>query len=253
MRELIQKELKTIEKAHDVRIIYACESGSRAWGFPSSDSDYDVRFIYMHPPDWYLTVTERDDVLERPPNKEIDISGWDVRKALQLLRRSNPPLLEWLSSPVVYRSDDSAIAPFITLSRKSFLPETACHHYLSMARNSVAKFGDAEEARVKHYLYALRTALCAAWVAARREQPPVLIQELLQEFLPHGAMREYVDQLILRKSGETEKALVKRSSDFEAYLHAQIEKAFSCIPKNAGTLPIELCDRTFRQILNTPQ
>ena len=105
MKEEILRRLDQIEREDDVRIVYACESGSRAWGFESTDSDWDVRFIYVHPRDWYLSIDvgEKRDVIERPINDELDISGWDLRKALKLLRKSNPPLLEWLSSPIVYK------------------------------------------------------------------------------------------------------------------------------------------------------
>lgn len=94
MREEILKRLTDIEGEEDVKIFYACESGSRAWGFPSADSDYDVRFLYRHPEEWYLSVDleEKRDVIERPINDDLDISGWDLRKALKLLRKSNPPL-----------------------------------------------------------------------------------------------------------------------------------------------------------------
>lgn len=104
IRREILARLKQIEKDEDVDIFYACESGSRAWGFPSADSDYDVRFIYSRPTDWYLSIDEKRDVIELPIVDEIDISGWDVKKALKLLRKSNPPLLEWLQSPIVYKN-----------------------------------------------------------------------------------------------------------------------------------------------------
>ena len=88
--------LSKVAEEEGVRVLYACESGSRAWGFPSSDSDYDVRFIYAHPVEWYLSIRNRRDVIERPVVNDIDLSGWDIKKALVLLRKSNPPLLEWL-------------------------------------------------------------------------------------------------------------------------------------------------------------
>lgn len=87
----IHGALQSIQEQETVRVLYACESGSRAWGFPSRDSDYDVRFIYVRPRDWYLSVDlERRDVIERPISDRLDVSGWDLRKALQLLRKSNP-------------------------------------------------------------------------------------------------------------------------------------------------------------------
>src|SRR5437867_10530124 len=99
----VRRKLAGIEEAHGVRVLFAVESGSRAWGFPSPDSDYDVRFVYLHPRDWYLSLVERRDVIEVPiDGDDQDISGWDFRKAMRLLLRSNPPLYEWLVSPIVY-------------------------------------------------------------------------------------------------------------------------------------------------------
>ena len=104
MRQIILRELANLEKEHQVKILFACESGSRAWGFPSQDSDYDVRFIYLHPQDWYLSieVERKRDVIELPISDDLDITGWDLRKALQLFKKTNPPLLEWLGSPIIY-------------------------------------------------------------------------------------------------------------------------------------------------------
>ena len=107
MKEKITKKLSIIEKEYNVKIIYACESGSRAWGFESQDSDYDVRFIYFHDLNWYLSVEDRRDVIEKPADGVFDINGWDLRKTLKLLRKSNPPLLEWLQSPIVYNKIDN--------------------------------------------------------------------------------------------------------------------------------------------------
>lgn len=101
----IEDRFTSVEVDHDLRIFYACESGSRAWGFESADSDFDVRFIYAHRPDWYLSVDleQKRDVIEFSPDDGLDLSSWDLRKTLGLLWRSNPPLLEWLRSPIVYR------------------------------------------------------------------------------------------------------------------------------------------------------
>jgi len=104
MKKRILQELDEIENKHGVKIIFACESGSRAWGFASEDSDYDVRFIYVHSKDWYLSIEKKRDVIELPLDEVLDINGWDIRKSLRLLRKSNAPLLEWLSSPIVYRN-----------------------------------------------------------------------------------------------------------------------------------------------------
>ncbi len=99
MERTIKAGLAEIEAQENVRIVYACESGSRAWGFPSSDSDYDVRFIYLHPLEWYLSIEKRRDVIERPITGVLDVNGWDLRKALQLFRKSNPLSLSGSTRP----------------------------------------------------------------------------------------------------------------------------------------------------------
>ena len=109
MHKRIVESLRQIECEEDVTILYACESGSRAWGFESTDSDYDVRFIYLRKTPWYLTIQNKRDVIERPISDELDIAGWDLPKALGLFRKSNPPLLEWLRSPVVYLEEASRL------------------------------------------------------------------------------------------------------------------------------------------------
>jgi len=129
----IQQQLLAIETEHRVQVLYACESGSRAWGFPSADSDYDVRFIYVHPTEWYLSIEELADTIDPRIEGALDLGGWDIRKALRLLRKGNCPIIEWLSSPIVYHEDAAAIAPLKRLALPSFLPESACHHYLAMA------------------------------------------------------------------------------------------------------------------------
>lgn len=104
IRARIDTTLVDLEIRENIRILWAVESGSRAWGFPSPDSDYDVRFVYVRPLEWYLSLNPGRDVVELPIVDELDVAGWDLRKALRLLVKANPALLEWLSSPIVYRA-----------------------------------------------------------------------------------------------------------------------------------------------------
>ena len=97
MKDRIIEELKKIEEKENIQIIYAVESGSRAWGFAGTDSDYDVRFIYVHNLDYYLKLEDTRDVLEYPINDLLDISGWDISKTLKLAHSSNPSLYEWFN------------------------------------------------------------------------------------------------------------------------------------------------------------
>jgi len=137
MNQRIVEELHQIEAAHGIKVLYACESGSRAWGFPSADSDYDVRFLYLHPREHYLSIDieHRRDVIERPISEMLDINGWDLRKALQLLRKSNPPLLEWLQSPIIYLDRFEVAAALRRMLTTYHSPIACAYHYLSMARN----------------------------------------------------------------------------------------------------------------------
>ena len=132
----VRDALADLEATRDVRVLYACESGSRAWGFASRDSDYDVRFLYVHRRDWYLSVDDRRDVIEQSIANDLDVSGWELRKALRLLRKSNPPLLEWLRSPVVYRHDPLFAAEFGALASEFYSPRRCFAHYLHMARGN---------------------------------------------------------------------------------------------------------------------
>ena len=249
MKNRILKELYNIEQTHSVKIIYACESGSRAWGFASKDSDYDVRFIYAHPNDWYLSIAEKKDVIEIPVDEELDINGWDIRKSLRLLRKSNSPLLEWLSSPIVYKNVEAAVCPFYALSKRAFLPESSCHHYLSMARSSIAKFQNEQDVKIKSYLYAARTILCCKWIIESMNQPPMLIQDLLKKFLPTGKIRNFVDKIIDLKRTDSESTRIERSSHFEDYMNEEFRSLDAKIPKNPDKIPLKECDSVFKDIL----
>ena len=136
MNKLILEQLSHIEADRDVRILYAVESGSRAWGFASRNSDYDVRFVYIHKPEWYLSIRDRRDVFEQPIDNDIDISGWDLRKALVLFSRSNPPLLEWLNSPIIYKDNFGLARKLGELLAQTFYPQRCLYHYFHMAQRN---------------------------------------------------------------------------------------------------------------------
>lgn len=146
----IELELTNIEKDFDITIFYACESGSRAWGFESTDSDYDIRFLYYHDLDWYLSLKEKRDVIEMPIDEELDISGWDLQKTLKLLRKSNPPLLEWLQSPIVYK-EDAETSKFLKETLSKYYSSNNCHyHYLHMAKGNCKEYLKGDMVRLKN-------------------------------------------------------------------------------------------------------
>lgn len=199
MRDKILAELGEIEKAENVRVLYACESGSRAWGFASQDSDYDVRFLYVRPLSWYLSVSEGRDTLEINLDDTLDISGWDIKKALGLMIKSNPALNEWLGSPIVYR-EEPVTARLRDLARSFYQPAPAAYHYYHMARGNYQKYlQGAPEVWTKKYFYVLRPILAVSWIQVGCGVVPTEFQTLLDKFLPTGPVREAVDQLLLDK------------------------------------------------------
>jgi predicted nucleotidyltransferase len=185
MRATVREVLRDIERAQDVRVLFACESGSRGWGFASPDSDYDVRFVYVRRLSGYLTLDPARDVIERPIDAELDVGGWDLRKALQLLRDSNPTLVEWLRSPIVYEQDEAVGGRLRELALDRFSLVRGYHHYVSMARKNLREHLYGEAVRLKKYLYVLRPLLAARWIRERRETPPMVFAELVR-----GTLRE---------------------------------------------------------------
>jgi predicted nucleotidyltransferase len=161
MRITILQCLLDIEARHKVKVLFACESGSRGWGFASPDSDYDVRFVYVNRLDWSLTVEPGRDVIEQPISGDLDVNGWYLRKALKLLHSSNPVLLEWLRSPIVYLQDEDLAPRLRALAEQHLSLDQAYHHYVSMAKKSLRDHLLGETVRYKKYLYVLRPLLAA--------------------------------------------------------------------------------------------
>ena len=170
--------LRRIESERQCRILYACESGSRAWGFASPDSDYDIRFIYLRPALAYLGTSNRDEVINLPIKDDLDPGGWDVRKAAGLLGKSNGALIEWLHSPVVYQSAPDFLNRWRATASRVYSPRGLANHYRGLAKQiTQAKLQD-KEVRAKDYLYALRAILASRWILAGRGIPPVAFRDL---------------------------------------------------------------------------
>lgn len=219
----IMAQLRAIESEENVRILYACESGSRAWGFPSKDSDYDVRFLYVRRPEAYLSIFERRDVIERPINDMLDINGWDLKKGLNLFRKSNPPLLEWLESPIRYEENYSVAQNIRALSPLGFSPKSCIYHYLNMARGNYRDYLQGSEVKIKKYFYVLRPLLACAWIERYNEVPPLDFKVLVQELIPQNSeLRETVQNLLSRKMASDELNLELRLDVINAYLEQQI-------------------------------
>ncbi len=203
-RPVIMSELQKIEKEEKVKILYACESGSRAWGFPSKDSDYDVRFIYIRPVEWYLSIFDKRDVIERPINNMLDINGWDLKKALQLFRKSNPPLLEWLQSPIKYYESYSIAEQIRGISPLTFSPKSCMYHYLNMAKGNYREYLQGEQVKIKKYFYVLRPILACCWIEKYNSMAPIQFDRLVESLIPkESELYGIVQQLLVRKKARS--------------------------------------------------
>lgn len=207
----------------DIEIMYACESGSRAWGFASRDSDYDVRFIYRRPLNWYLSidVERKRDTLEWTED-DLDFAGWDIRKALGLFYASNPPLMEWLNSPIVYIERSDVIDHMRTMSANFFDAKKASYHYYHMANNNWKKYlSDEGDVWTKKYFYVLRPILCVDWLQRFGTMPSTVFADLLG-FLPNSLL-DTVDELLQRKMQGDEMRHGPRLPDLHEWLGVKLE------------------------------
>lgn len=225
MREQILACLRELERRHDVTVLFACESGSRGWGFASPDSDYDVRFIYVNRLAWYLTVEPGRDVIEQPISGDLDVNGWDLKKALHLLRQSNPILLEWLRSPIVYREDAPAVARLRDLAVTGFSPVRGYHHYLSMAKTNFRDYLHGEEVRFKKYFYVLRPLMAARWIREGRGAPPMRFADLVQSTVDDRDLIDEVNRLLEVKMRAGEAATSPRWPRIHAFIESELATA----------------------------
>lgn len=225
MRAVVLENIVELERLHQIKVLFACESGSRGWGFASPDSDYDVRFIYVHRLSWYLTVEPGRDVIELPISGELDINGWDLRKTLQLLWESNPTLLEWLRSPIVYSQATPWVDRLRVLAEEGFSPVKGYHHYVSMARKNLREHLYGEVVRYKKHLYVLRPLLAARWIREGRGVPPMRFAELAAQTLTDQSLIDEVNAMLEVKMRAGEAATSPRWVGIHDFIERELALA----------------------------
>ncbi|KAF2405879.1 nucleotidyltransferase domain-containing protein [Pseudomonas antarctica] len=230
MRARVLDELARIERERNVTVLYACESGSRAWGFASTDSDYDVRFVYVEKPDWFVQVDTPRDVIERPLDDELDVSGWELRKTLGLLRKSNPTLLEWLDSPLVYRQQTQATEQLRALAEAFYSPPAARNHYLSMAKKNFRGYLQGDEVRFKKYFYVLRPLLAVRWIDLGLGRPPMTFADLLGT-VDDSQLLDEVATLLALKRNAGEAAYGPRRPALHEFILRELERSVPVLPR----------------------
>lgn len=217
MREEILSSLIALELERGIRVLYACESGSRAWGFASRDSDWDVRFFYVWPQREYLRVRLPADRIHCDLPNDLDITGWDLRKALHHAAKSSASVLEWLGSPVVYYERDGNAVEMRRLARECFRVRPTAHHYLGLAKQLWAQAGEGAALNGKKCLYVMRATLCARWALTHGTPPPVAFAELLP-LIADGKLREEILRFVALKQDGAESDAFPVSDSLREFL-----------------------------------
>ncbi len=243
VRANIEARLTAIEAEHGVRVLYACESGSRGWGFASPDSDYDVRFIYVQPLSWYLRVSPQRDVIELPISDELDINGWELRKALGLLKKGNATLIEWLDSPVVYRADPDFLLAMREAAQQTHRAERSFHHYVHMARKNYREYLQGDTVRLKKYLYVLRPLLATLWIEQGRGIAPMRFQDLVDAIVTDPALRAAIDQLLVIKRAAAESEYGSPLPAINVFVDAELTRLESVLPPVLRDTDYSILDR----------
>lgn len=235
MNVLVPQKLKDVERTHHITVLWAVESGSRAWGFASPDSDFDVRFIYKRTPKAYLKLNPDRDVIELPADDTWDVSGWDLDKALKLLEKSNPTLFEWLQSPIRYceTAFPQRLSP---LMEECFSQARMLHHYLNTAKQHMKGCLSEDFIKPKRYFYALRPILACEWIRAYHTAPPVPFDALRRAVLP-AKMSSAVDRLLDLKMNRPEKEEIAHIREIDEFLNERVSDIERCLKTIAPTSP----------------
>lgn len=251
MNELIKEKLVQIESDCDVRILWAVESGSRSWGFESPDSDYDVRFLYVNKPNWYLTIEEGRDVIELPIDDELDISGWDLRKTLRLFKKSNPVLLEWLVSPLVYTRSGSLRDKLLQIAPDVFSRKSCAYHYLNMAENNYTRYvAPRDPVRIKKYFYVLRPLLNIEWLREKDSIPPMSFIETINSLQLPQHVAGSISDLLAKKKVTCELGHGPKIPVLDEFIEAQLERARDyCDIASVGDTSTNILNDLFREII----
>jgi uncharacterized protein len=240
MKNKILNYLQQVQEEKEIEILLACETGSRAWGFPSPDSDYDVRFIYRHKKDWYLSLNEQKDTIEKMfEDNEFDLSGWDLKKSLNLLWKSNPPLLERIQSPIIYIYDPDFLKEINILAQNSYSKIATMHHYLSMSKKMFSEVKGNRAVKLKKLFYALRTSVACMWIMESEEIPPIVFQKMINELNIEEKLRQRIFDLIDLKATKNEDYLhteEKEINNFIEHCIGKAENAANSLPASKGKI-----------------
>lgn len=251
MIDTIQEKLNELEKKENIIILHAIESGSRGWGFESKDSDFDVRFIYVHPIEWYLSVFEGSDIIEIPIDQVLDINGWDLKKALKLMYKSNAPLLEWLSSPIIYKQNQEFIKELRNVSEKYFSPIAVTYHYINLAKKSFDGLEGMINIKIKKLFYVIRPILACMWIENFNTIPPMNLQAMIKEVEIDNKIKEIIEKLVIVKASSIESDTINPPKELMEFLRDKLEYYYNYVKdiKNEKERASNFLNEFFHKIL----
>lgn len=250
VEELVLLKIREIEEKEHVRVLHVIESGSRAWGFASSDSDYDVRFIYVRDKDFYLSLRNTKDYIDWELNEVLDINGWDLKKALRHFHKSNATLFEWSNSPVVYKTTKEWQSLYNQTAGRYFACKPALYHYYGTANKNYHAYLLDDMVKYKKYFYVLRPILACKWIEEKKCPPPVLFDELCRTMLEDD-MKAAVTDLVAKKIKMSESDKGPKLEKINQYIEKKLEYyqrfvQFMQDDRNPDWEPLE---RAFREIV----
>ena len=218
----IKQTLNELETEKQIHILMAIESGSRGWGFPSSDSDYDCRFVYAQSLEKYLTIGEVTDHISLPVDEIYDVDGWDLKKLLIHIKKSNPTVWEWLQSPIIYREEKEFREQCMTLAKLYFNEKTTLYHYKSLAYNKVQEIKETALGKLKAYFYALRSALACDYVLNYHSIPPMEINKLMDSLKLESELISEIEQFIALKATVDEAYVIESPTKLLGYIEKKL-------------------------------
>lgn len=221
VEELVLLKIKEIEKKENIKILHVIESGSRAWGFASPDSDYDVRFIYIRNSDFYLSLRKTKDFIDWELNEVLDINGWDLKKALQHFHKSNATLFEWSNSPIVYYTTEAWKQLYEQIASKYFACKPTLYHYYGTANKNYHEYLMEDTVKYKKYFYVLRPILACKWIEEKHCSPPVLFNELFNSVLEDD-MKAEVEDLLAKKVKMSESDKAPKIDNINQYIEKKL-------------------------------
>lgn len=251
IRELVLEKLAALEAERGIRVLMAIESGSRAWGIASPDSDFDVRFVFTHSVERYLSVRQPQDTINLPIDEQLlDLSGWELRKALNLIAKSNASPMEWTQSPIVYRQEEDFVEALSTLSGEYFQARATAHHYLGLTNKTWKSALQAETFSIKKYFYALRPLFAAMWVVKYQQRPPLTFADLRQVVDDAGLQKE-IDSLLAAKAEAKEAYMIRPIPALHGFIVEAYEQTLASVPVSSDRIrDLAPLDAFFRKWIN---